>query len=88
MKIYSRPLTDDEENEKYGENKKPINSFWIRNDNHYYKQRAYDVLHIKRDEVINTLHLGYLNEISNEIVEITENNFNIVLKSTKEYLNI
>jgi len=62
----------------YGNRKVEVDSCFARDD-HYYKQRENDVIHIG-DELINTLHEGFFNKNREAFEPVPEELFDIKFK--------
>ena len=55
------PFSKEDEDLLYGERKNEIGTVY-KNEDHMYLQRENDVLHVKSDGLINTLHVGFFND--------------------------
>ena len=78
------PLTKQELDQMYGQRTVAVNlSFSCGNSltgiTHYYLQRENDVLHIG-DDIINSLHVGYLNKHIGEMEPMPLNDFKLKAK--------
>jgi hypothetical protein len=76
--IEIRPLTEDETDLLYGERKVEVGKYFKKvefNMEHFYLQRENDVLHVNRKGIINSLHVGALNNTDNTYTPTTEDEF-------------
>ena len=80
--IQGRLATEQELDELYGPRKIRIGAtFRVQRGEitHYYLQCENHVLHIG-DEIINTLHVGYLNTTQEEFIEVVNEEFELKVK--------
>jgi hypothetical protein len=62
MSLSNKPLSKEEEDVLFGDRTIEISTaFTCENNRHYFLQRENDVLHILDNNLINTLHVGFLN---------------------------
>ena len=86
-----RPLNDAELLALYGTRKVPVGKAFKTGDGHYFLQRNFDVLHINGLDLINTLYVACLNDKENiapDIVEITEQEFELKMKEVIYHMGI
>lgn len=58
------PFTQEQLDEQYGQRVIEVGkAFRTKDKIHYYLQREDDVLHISHHQLINTLHVGFLNDM-------------------------
>lgn len=87
-RIDTRPLTENELDNIFGGRKLPIGTTMKKGDYHFYLQREKDVLHVSGGNLINSLHVGHLNEESQNYVPISSEEFEGVIKKAIYELEI
>lgn len=80
-RIIMKTVPKSEDDFFYGKRQIKVGESFSDGESHYYQQREFDVLHVcgkQGEELINILHVGYLNKPIRNITPISNDDFSRV----------